>query len=504
MTTCTEPFLVSDQQLVERHLAGESSAFRQIVERHRGMVCALALSACGDVARSEDLAQEVFVIAWRQLPTLGEPEKLRAWLGGITRNQIRRSYRQSRTTPTDSADAVSPELPDAGLDPRTQAICADELSLLWSVVGGIPEAYREPLILFYRENQSVSEVAEILQLSEEAVRQRLSRGRTMLSERMSRRVEAVLLRTAPQLSFVHAVLLALPHSPAPVLAAGSMGGGMLAKGGLGLKLLATLAALPALITGFTDYLRFRAEIEAAVGSRQSEVIRRHVAPLVLNAAVTIAVGLCLWLAPFRGGNAIGFGIGVAVMVAGLAAFQRRRADAMTPAAAFEYRSSGGFLGLPWIHVKVGGRAGWMVSRGWIAISDGTALGGCFAGGPGAIAPLSVGNIALGALALGGIVVGWGGLGGVALGWWAAGGVAVGIKAAWGGVAIARDFAVGGVAIASYANKPAAHVFLGAHGFFLVVQSAWKVAVCAMFTAWIPTMALIGWRVCGSRRIAKTS
>ena len=59
-----------DSRLVERHLAGDGSAFREIVERHQGMVCALAYSACGDVARSEDVAQEVFVAAWRQLPAL--------------------------------------------------------------------------------------------------------------------------------------------------------------------------------------------------------------------------------------------------------------------------------------------------------------------------------------------------------------------------------------------------------------------------------------------------
>ena len=63
------------------------------------MVCALGLRSCGDVARSEDLAQEVFVVAWKQLPELREPEKLRGWLGGIARNLRHNALRHQQRAP---------------------------------------------------------------------------------------------------------------------------------------------------------------------------------------------------------------------------------------------------------------------------------------------------------------------------------------------------------------------------------------------------------------------
>lgn len=58
---------LSDELLVARHLAGDGTAFRRIVERYQGAVCAVAYSACGDLAASDDVAQEAFVAAgaWR-------------------------------------------------------------------------------------------------------------------------------------------------------------------------------------------------------------------------------------------------------------------------------------------------------------------------------------------------------------------------------------------------------------------------------------------------------
>ena len=73
-----------------------------------------------------------------------------------------------------------------------QAISQEEEAILWRSLERIPETYREPLILFYREHESVERVAQVLELSEEAVRQRLSRGRKMLHEEVAAFVEGAL------------------------------------------------------------------------------------------------------------------------------------------------------------------------------------------------------------------------------------------------------------------------------------------------------------------------
>ena len=68
--------------------------------------------------------------------------------------------------------------------PVEHAISKEEEAILWWSLEHIPQNYREPLVLFYREGQSVERVAEALELSEDAVKQRLSRGRKLLQQQV--------------------------------------------------------------------------------------------------------------------------------------------------------------------------------------------------------------------------------------------------------------------------------------------------------------------------------
>src|ERR1700677_624025 len=84
---------VSDATLVAHSLRGDRDAFGQIVARYQALVCSLAYSSTGSLTQSEDLAQETFVAAWKQLSGLREPAKLRSWLCGIVRNLSQRAWR---------------------------------------------------------------------------------------------------------------------------------------------------------------------------------------------------------------------------------------------------------------------------------------------------------------------------------------------------------------------------------------------------------------------------
>ncbi len=211
----------NDIQLVAQSLAGSPDAFARIVGRYQSLICALAFSATGNVAQSEDLAQKTFVVAWQRLSSLREPGKLRSWLCGIARHSINSDLRQRGREPVHAAEplesaneVVSPEPPLVA-----QVVTNEEVALLWREIGQLPEAYREPLVLFYREHRSVALVAEALELSEEAAMQRLSRGRKLLHERMLAFVETALERTNPGANFAAAVQAALPP-----LAVGSQAG----------------------------------------------------------------------------------------------------------------------------------------------------------------------------------------------------------------------------------------------------------------------------------------
>src|SRR5438552_15284937 len=106
MTQAVKTTDSSDFELVTQSLAGNRDAFGQIVARYQSRVCSLAYSATGSLSQSEDLAQETFVTAWKQLRDLREPEKLRSWLCRIARNLTYDTLRQQARDPSHHGEAL--------------------------------------------------------------------------------------------------------------------------------------------------------------------------------------------------------------------------------------------------------------------------------------------------------------------------------------------------------------------------------------------------------------
>src|SRR5262245_5929202 len=242
----------TDAELVAACLTGDREAFRQVVERYQRLLCSLAYSATGNLSESEDLAQEVFVDAWRQLRTLREPEKLRPWLCGILRHKIGRLRRSDGQEPVRQAETIeaAEEMPSGDEPVPALAMDKEEQAILWSALERVPELYREPLILYYRENRSVEHVAAELDLTEDAVKQRLARGRKILQERVLSFVEGALSRSTPGRVFTLGVLAALPAMSTPAKAAG----------------IAAAAAHGSLIAKFTGLATLLASISGAVSA----------------------------------------------------------------------------------------------------------------------------------------------------------------------------------------------------------------------------------------------
>lgn len=119
MTTYTVTS-ISDTDLVAKSLSGNRDAFGQIVSRYQNLVCSLAYSATGNLTQSEDLAQETFFAAWKQLGELREPAKLRAWLCGIARNLINNTLRRQGREPVHHADTLD-DAPEAAAAERAPA-----------------------------------------------------------------------------------------------------------------------------------------------------------------------------------------------------------------------------------------------------------------------------------------------------------------------------------------------------------------------------------------------
>jgi hypothetical protein len=179
---------------------------------------------------------------------------------------------------------------------------------------------------------------------------------------------------------------------------------------------------------------------------------------------------------------------------------------------WEYRSQTECLGLPLVHIRIGGGLRGQIGpvKAWIAAGD-CAFGLLFAFGGMAVAPLSIGGLAigflpygglsLGAFAVGGCSIGLWSFGGLALGWKAYGACAIAWKAAIGAVAVAHDFALGGMAHAQQANNELAKSMIFPGLFFrlggvLLRNLSWLNLI------WVGPM-LVWWRIVARQKLSKT-
>ena len=190
---------------------GDTKAFEAIIKKYQSYICAITFSAKGDVGKSEVLAQETFISAWNDLAQLKDLNKFQSWLGGIARNVIKNSFRSQQHDLIRKAASIDQlqetETDDSG--PAERVITKEQQHVVRNALQQIPEQFREPLVLFYRQEKSVKKVAEQLGLSEEAVKQRLSRGRKLLKEQLAALVETTISRTGPGKSFTSAVIVSI-------------------------------------------------------------------------------------------------------------------------------------------------------------------------------------------------------------------------------------------------------------------------------------------------------
>ncbi|MCL2348545.1 MAG: RNA polymerase sigma factor, partial [Planctomycetaceae bacterium] len=208
----------------------DREAFAGIVRRYQNLVTALTFSMTGNLQQSEDLAQETFVAAWRRLTgeetresqtnIASQPditaEKIGPWLCGIARNLtnnwLRRTTRERQTphVPVGSDAIVDMPVTIDASDDETEITREMQATFVWETLRHILATYREPLVMFYRQDASIREIADALGLTEACVRQRISRGRTMLKGEIASRFESFLTRIRPGEHFTVAVLAAIP------------------------------------------------------------------------------------------------------------------------------------------------------------------------------------------------------------------------------------------------------------------------------------------------------
>jgi RNA polymerase sigma-70 factor, ECF subfamily len=164
-----------DGRLVRAARAGDQGAFSSLYERYGRVVHALLLTR---VARDEvdDLVQDVFLAAWRRLEDLRDPAAFGGWIAMIARNRATDFHRRA-------AEHVA--LPENIESPGGASEQAEANAAL-AAIRGLPEAYRETLMLRLVEGLTGPEIAERTGLTPASVRVNLHRGMKLLRAKLNR------------------------------------------------------------------------------------------------------------------------------------------------------------------------------------------------------------------------------------------------------------------------------------------------------------------------------
>ena len=185
-------------QLVRRCLAGDSSAWEEIVRLHNRRIYNLCYRFTNSTEEAQDLTQDVFVRVYRTLSSYNEEKgALTTWLTTLTRNLLVDHFRRSKQERlTDSIDAgareeedslsLSERLEDTGPSPEDRLASKDTQKLVQQALRRLSPELREAVILRDLQDFDYKEIAQVLRVPEGTVKSRINRGRMELARLLSR------------------------------------------------------------------------------------------------------------------------------------------------------------------------------------------------------------------------------------------------------------------------------------------------------------------------------
>ncbi len=171
-----------DEGCIELCLDGHPEAFRGLVGKHQGRLVAYLTGRWHDVERAEYVAQEAFVRAFFSLDRLKKRESFFPWLLGIA-NRVAKEQQRIALRKTDQRHCRELARPASENDPTRDV--ADDYDLQQALTG-LPDSYREMILLRYYAGLSCAQVAEQLGVPVGTVTKKLSRAYAMLREALRR------------------------------------------------------------------------------------------------------------------------------------------------------------------------------------------------------------------------------------------------------------------------------------------------------------------------------
>ena len=176
---------MTDEEVVSRVLTGDTPLFEVLMRRHNRLVFRSVRGLLRDPAEAEDVMQEAYVNAYAHLAQFDGRAKFSTWLTKIAVYEaLRRVRRRRRYEPLDdrAEDILMPVMPSP--NPEHQAFGGELRALIEAAVDTLGDGYREVFMLRQVQGLSTAETADILGVSLEVVKTRLSRARHAIQQQL--------------------------------------------------------------------------------------------------------------------------------------------------------------------------------------------------------------------------------------------------------------------------------------------------------------------------------
>lgn len=187
---------LTDVQLVEMALAGSQAAFFTLYARYRVGVCAHIARIVQDQEELEDICNETFEKAFKQISTFRTDAKFSTWILTIARNTAldHKDKENTRLKSIDSSsmgrdDSPVAAIPDGSMSPEEEIIRSQIHDKFIATVEGLPELYREIAMLCFVENMKYEDIAEKTGVPVNTVKTRIRRAKDMITEVMQNEEE---------------------------------------------------------------------------------------------------------------------------------------------------------------------------------------------------------------------------------------------------------------------------------------------------------------------------
>jgi len=188
---------MDDIELVSSFKQGDEAAFDNLVLRYQDRIFRVCLRMLSDYEEANDLAQDVFVKAYRSLKGFRLDSKFSTWLYAIAINTCKNrlaslEFRHSRKAlriddPVETEDGTRrTEIPDESMSPRTAAANSERAALIEKAIDSLAAEQKEMVVLRDIEGLSYEDIARITENNIGTVKSKLSRARQELREKLKK------------------------------------------------------------------------------------------------------------------------------------------------------------------------------------------------------------------------------------------------------------------------------------------------------------------------------